>query len=123
MKLTRDVEDTVLSETATLGRNLSSISAYMIVISRIIGSGIFATTWCYSQGHGKRGAGSDTLDCRVFIAGCSVLISLEYGCSSSRSGGEKVYIEFTYRYPRFLASTLVAVIVVLLGFTASNCLW
>lgn len=39
-----------------------------------------------------------------------------------RSGGEKVYLEFTYQYPRFLASTLVAVQFVLLGFTASNCI-
>jgi amino acid transporter len=36
--------------------------------------------------------------------------------------GEKVYLEFTYRRPRFLASTLVAVNAVLLGFTASNCI-
>jgi amino acid transporter len=34
----------------------------------------------------------------------------------------KVYLEFTYRYPRFLASTIVAVNAVLLGFTASNCI-
>lgn len=33
-----------------------------------------------------------------------------------------VYLEFTYRKPRFLASTLVAVQAVLLGFTASNCI-
>jgi len=39
-----------------------------------------------------------------------------------RSGGEKVYLEFTYRHPRFLVSTLVAVQAVLLGFTASNCI-
>lgn len=39
-----------------------------------------------------------------------------------RSGGEKVYLEFTYPKPRFLASTLVAVQAVLLGFTASNCI-
>lgn len=39
-----------------------------------------------------------------------------------RSGGEKVYLEFVYRRPKFLASTLIAVIVVLLGFTSSNCI-
>lgn len=39
-----------------------------------------------------------------------------------RSGGEKVYLEFTYPWPRFFASTLVAVQAVLLGFTASNCI-
>lgn len=36
--------------------------------------------------------------------------------------GEKVYLEFVYRHPRFLASVLIAVRSVLLGFTASNCI-
>ena len=36
--------------------------------------------------------------------------------------GDKVYLEFTYRHPRFLASILIAVNSVLLGFTASNCI-
>lgn len=39
-----------------------------------------------------------------------------------RSGGSKVYLETMYRRPRYLASTLVAVQAVLLGFTASNCI-
>lgn len=34
----------------------------------------------------------------------------------------KVYLEYTYPRPRFLASTLVAVQAVVLGFTASNCI-
>ena len=33
-----------------------------------------------------------------------------------------MYLEFTYRKPRFLASTIIAVNSVLLGFTASNCI-
>jgi amino acid transporter len=39
-----------------------------------------------------------------------------------RSGGDKVYLEYIYRRPRFLASTLIATTAVLLGFTASNCI-
>ena len=39
-----------------------------------------------------------------------------------RSGGDKVYLEFIFRRPRFLASTMVAISAVLLGFTASNCI-
>jgi amino acid transporter len=122
VKPTRDIEDTVLPETATLGRNLSWISAYMIVISRIIGSGIFATPGAIVKATGSAGLALTLWVVGSFIAGCSVIISLEYGCMLPRSGGEKVYLEFTYRYPRFFASTLVAVNAVLLGFTASNCI-
>lgn len=34
----------------------------------------------------------------------------------------QVYLEYTYPQPRFLASTLIAVQAVVLGFTASNCI-
>lgn len=33
-----------------------------------------------------------------------------------------MYLEFTYRHPRFLASTMTAVYAVLFGFSASNCI-
>ena len=39
-----------------------------------------------------------------------------------RSGGSKVYLEYTYRRPRFLASTIVAIFAVVFGITASNCI-
>ncbi|KAI2637391.1 hypothetical protein GGS21DRAFT_489169 [Xylaria nigripes] len=38
-----------------------------------------------------------------------------------RSGGQKVYLEFTYTHPRFLALTLVAIQAILLGFMVRNC--
>lgn len=49
---------------------------------------------------------------------------LALGSLTSDSGtiGQKVYLEFTYRWPRFFASTLVAVHAIVLGFTASNCI-
>ncbi|TGO38626.1 hypothetical protein BHYA_0071g00370 [Botrytis hyacinthi] len=121
-KPSRQIEDDTIPETSTLGRNLSWSSAYILVISRVIGSGIFAT-----PGPILKTTGSIGLALLLWVAG-SILawlglqISLEYGCMLPRSGGEKVYLEFTYPRPRFLASTLVAVQAVLLGFTASNCI-
>jgi amino acid transporter len=122
VKPTRNVEDTVLPETATLGRTLSWTSAYILVISRIIGSGIFATPGAIVKATGSVGLALLLWVGGAFISGCSLIVGLEYGCMLPRSGGEKVYLEFTYRYPRFFASTLVAVQAVLLGFTASNCI-
>jgi amino acid transporter len=58
----------------------------------------------------------------AILSACGLAVTLEYGCMLPRSGGDKVYLEFTYRHPRFLASTLIAVQAVLLGFTASNCI-
>ena len=42
VSLDRSVENDVVPETAILGRNLGWSSAYILIISRVIGSGIFA---------------------------------------------------------------------------------
>ncbi|KAJ5935121.1 hypothetical protein N7466_004668 [Penicillium verhagenii] len=107
---------------ATYGKNISWSSAYILVVSRVIGSGIFAT-----PGSIVKSAGSVGLTLLVWLVGtilsaCGLSVSMEYGCMLPRSGGDKVYLEYTYRRPRFLASTLVAIHAVVLGFTASNCI-
>uniref|UniRef100_A0A0B7JZR1 Amino acid permease/ SLC12A domain-containing protein n=1 Tax=Bionectria ochroleuca TaxID=29856 RepID=A0A0B7JZR1_BIOOC len=118
---TRAVEDDVLPEISSLGRTLTWQSAFIIVMSRVIGSGIFATPGVILRSVGSPGLTLVLWLVGAVIAACGLSVSLEYGCMLPRSGGEKVYLEFTYRHPRFLASTLVAIQAVLLGFTASNC--
>ncbi|RMZ90519.1 hypothetical protein DV736_g2243, partial [Chaetothyriales sp. CBS 134916] len=49
-------------------------------------------------------------------------IWLEFGCMIPRSGGEKVYLEASYKHPRLLATVIFAFQVILLGFTASGCI-
>lgn len=117
----RTIEATVLPETSHLGRHLSWHSAFIIVISRVIGSGIFATPGAVVRSAGSIGLSLTIWTAGAVLAACGLGVSLELGCMLPRSGGDKVYLEFIYRRPRFLASTLVAVNAVLLGFTASNC--
>lgn len=119
---TRDVEDDVLPEAAVVGRSISWTSAYILVISRVIGSGIFATPGAIVKSVGSIGLTLLLWIVGALIAACGLAVALEYGCMLPRSGGQKVYLEFTYRRPKFLASTLVAVSAVLLGFSASNCI-
>lgn len=118
---TRSVEDDVLPETSALGRTLNWNSSYILVISRIIGSGIFATPGTILQAAGSPGLSLLLWVVGAFITAAGLAIVLEYGCMLPRSGGSKVYLEYTYRRPRFLASTIVAINAVFLGFTASNC--
>ncbi|KAL5895005.1 low-affinity methionine permease [Pyricularia oryzae] len=118
----RAVEDDVLPETSPLGRTLSRRSVYLLIISRVIGSGIFATPGAILRAVGSPGLALLLWVLGAVVAACALSIGLEYGCMLPRSGGEKVYLEFTYRRPKFLASTLIATAVVLLGFTASNCI-
>lgn len=72
------------------GKNLSWTSAYILVVSRVIGSGIFAT-----PGSIVKSAGSVGLTLLVWIAGtilaaCGLAVSLELGCLLPKSGGDKV---------------------------------
>ncbi|KAL3440523.1 amino acid permease-domain-containing protein [Aspergillus insuetus] len=97
-------------------------TAYILVVSRVIGSGIFATPGSIVKSSGSVGLSLVLWIAGTVISACGMVVSMEYGCMLPRSGGDKVYLEYTYPRPRFLASTLVAVQAVLLGFTASNCI-
>ncbi|KAL3482112.1 amino acid permease-domain-containing protein [Aspergillus californicus] len=108
--------------TSAPGKYLSWTSAYILVVSRVIGSGIFATPGSIVKSSGSVGLSLLLWVVGTVLAACGMVVSMEYGCMLPRSGGEKVYLEYTYPRPRFLASTLVAVQAVLLGFTASNCI-
>lgn len=118
----RTIEHDTNLETATFGRNLTWTSAYTLTVSRIVGSGIFATPGNIYKTVNSIGLALTVWLVGAAIAACGLAISLELGCMLPRSGGTKVYLEFIYRRPRFLASTLVAMQAVVLGFTASNCI-
>ncbi|KAL2180559.1 amino acid permease-domain-containing protein [Thermothelomyces heterothallicus CBS 202.75] len=118
----RSVEDDVVPETAVLGRNLGWSSAYILIVSRVIGSGIFATPGAIFGAVGSVGLSLLLWLAGALVSWCALVVALEYGCMLPRSGGQKVYLEFTYRRPRLLASFLVAAHALLLGFTASNCI-
>ncbi|PMD12919.1 hypothetical protein NA56DRAFT_449774 [Hyaloscypha hepaticicola] len=118
----RSLENDVFPETAVPGWNLGWSSAYILIMSRVIGSGIFATPGAIVQSVGSVGITLLLWITGALISWLGLAISLEYGCMLPRSGGDKVYLEFSYRYPRFLVSVLIAVRSVLLGFTASNCI-
>jgi amino acid transporter len=112
----------VLPESSTNGRSLTWTSTYILVISRVIGSGIFATPGSIIKSVGSPGLSLALWFTGALITFCGLAIDIEYGCMLPRSGGEKVYLEYTYQRPKFLAGTLVATQAVLLGFTASNCI-
>ncbi|KAB8269553.1 amino acid permease-domain-containing protein [Aspergillus minisclerotigenes] len=95
-------------------------SAYILVISRVIGSGVFATPGSIVKSAGSIGLTLLLWLVGTILAACGMAVSMEFGCMLPRSGGDKVYLEYAYRRPKFLASTLIAVQAVLLGFTASN---
>src|SRR5271163_3292015 len=118
----RGIDNDVITETSTRGRSIGWGSAYILVISRVIGTGIFAMPGTVVQNVGSPGLALSLWLIGAFVSWAGLAIDIEYGCMLPYSGGIKVYLEYTYRKPRFLASTLVAIQAVLLGFTAGNCI-
>ena len=86
--LDRSLENDVLPETAVLGRNLGWSSAYILIMSRVIGSGIFATPGAIVQSVGSVGITLLLWIAGALISWLGLAISLEYGCMLPRSGGQ-----------------------------------
>ena len=86
--LGRSLENDVLPETAVLGRNLGWSSAYILIMSRVIGSGIFATPGAIVQSVGSVGITLLLWVGGALISWLGLAISLEYGCMLPRSGGK-----------------------------------
>ncbi|KAL7274632.1 low-affinity methionine permease [Rhizina undulata] len=109
-------------EDVTTGRNLGWTSAVMLIFSRMIGSGVFATPGTILLTAGSPGMSLVLWVVGAMISFCGLAVYLEFGTMLPKSGGEKVYLEFAFQRPRFLTSTVFAVNAILLGFTASNCI-
>ena len=56
----------------------------------------------------------------MLIAAAGTAVYLEFGTAIPKNGGEKNYLEFVYRRPKFLVTGLYTGYVVLLGWAASN---
>ena len=83
------LEDSLLPEKSTLGRRIGWSSAYILVISRVIGSGIFAMPGVVLSEVGSIGLGLSLWVVGALIAWAGLAISIEYGAMLPRSGGVK----------------------------------
>lgn len=75
---------------ATYTKTLNWSSAYILVVSRVIGSGIFATPGSIVKSAGSIGLTLLVWLVGTILSGCGLAVSMEYGCMLPRSGGEKV---------------------------------
>lgn len=110
-------------ESASIARpSLSWSSAYILIISRMIGSGIFAVPGIVIQSTGGIGTAFMAWICGAAIATIAVVPYLEYSCMLPRNGGDAVYLEFTYDKPRYLVPTIIACKALFQALTANNCI-
>lgn len=87
-----------LPGTAPQGKTLTWSSAYILVVSRVIGSGVFATPGSIVKSVGSIGLTLVVWLIGTALAACGLAVSMEYGCMLPRSGGGKVNSHRTAGY-------------------------
>ncbi|KAG5979795.1 hypothetical protein E4U55_004753 [Claviceps digitariae] len=101
-------------------RQLGVPSASLLIFNRIIGTGIFATPATILAQCGSPGLSLIIWVVGMIIAAAGTAVYMELGTGLPRNGGEKNYLEYVYRRPRFLITCMYTGYVVLLGWAAGN---
>ncbi|KAI5813458.1 amino acid permease-domain-containing protein [Pyronema omphalodes] len=131
----KENDSPVVSQYASVEK-LGMFDTAGLVINRMIGSGIFSTPGTILIGTGSVGVAMMFWITGAFIAFAGLCVYLELGLTIPRrrigeganrrdvfvprSGGEKNYLEWIYKKPRYAASCVYAVVFVFLGNTAAN---
>ncbi|KAL2261013.1 hypothetical protein VTK26DRAFT_4808 [Humicola hyalothermophila] len=88
----------------------------------MIGTGIFSTPSSIFAATGSVGISLLLWAVAGLLTLCGLSVYLEFGMAIPKSGGEKNYLERIFRRPYHLATSVFAVQMVLLGFSAGNSL-
>lgn len=103
------------------GRHLGIFSTMVLFVSRIVGSGIFATpSSIYVNCGGNTLIYFGVWLLAAFLSFAGLFLFLEFGSWLPRSGGRKNFLEQTYTKPKLMMSVTFACYTVLTGFTMSN---
>ena len=85
-------------------RQIGVVSATFLVFNRMIGTGIFATPSNVLKLSGSVGLALCMWVVGMIVTAAGMAVYLEFGTAIPRNGGEKNYLEFVYRRPKFLAT-------------------
>ncbi|KZT11572.1 amino acid transporter [Laetiporus sulphureus 93-53] len=110
------VEDSIHEPTRVLGLT----STAFLIFNRVIGTSIFATPSVILRASGSVGLSFILWLLGATVAACGTAVFVELGTGLPKSGGEKNYLEFMYRRPRFLATCVYAAYAVLIGWEVAN---
>lgn len=101
-------------------RQIGPISAIFLIFNRMIGTGIFSTPSTIVALSGSVGLALFIWVAGMLIAAAGLATYMEFGTGLPRNGGEKNYLEYVFRKPKFLVTSMYAMYVVLLGWAGSN---
>lgn len=99
---------------------LSLSSTALLILNKMIGTGVFSTPSGIYQLTGSVGISLVLWVLGGVLAFTGLSVYLDFGLRIPKSGGEKNYLERVYRKPRFLATVIFGTEIVMTGFSAGN---
>ncbi|KAL7268527.1 hypothetical protein RUND412_008848 [Rhizina undulata] len=115
-----DEQDQVRYEPLPEKRRLGYLSTAALIINKMIGTGIFSTPSSVLQSTGSKGGAIMLWVAGALMTLTSLFVYLEFGLALPLNGGELIYLEKAYPYPRYLAICVFSVLFVLLANTSAN---
>ncbi|PPQ92637.1 hypothetical protein CVT25_007716 [Psilocybe cyanescens] len=103
-------------------RQIGLFSAVFIIFNRIIGTGVFATPSSILTLSGSVGLSLFMWVIGAVIAAAGMQVYIVWGSAVPKNGGEKNYLEYLFRKPKFLMTSVFSANAVLLAWAAGNSL-
>ncbi|SCU78535.1 LADA_0A06106g1_1 [Lachancea dasiensis] len=101
-------------------KRLGLFSSIGLICNRMLGAGIFAVSSTIYTLSGSIGLALIMWVAGAIIALAGLFVYLEFGSNIPRNGGEKNYLEYIFKTPRFFVTSMYASYVFFLGWAASN---
>ncbi|ODN78785.1 hypothetical protein L202_04340 [Cryptococcus amylolentus CBS 6039] len=102
------------------GRQLGLISATFLMVNRMVGTGVFATTSTILDQSGSVGMSLLYWVIGAVIAATGYSVYAEFATSIPRNGGELNYLQHVYKKPKYLVACIYGAQALLLGQAAGN---
>lgn len=101
-------------------KSIGYISATFLMLNRMLGAGVFSTGSTIFALSGSVGAALMMWFAGTMMALSGLLVYMELGSALPRNGGEKNYLEYMYKSPKFLVTAMYASYVFFLGWASGN---
>lgn len=107
-------------ESASPARNVGLVSAIFLISNRLLGTGIFANPATILAQSGSVGSSLIVWAAGTLMAGCGLFVFMEWNSALPENRGEKDLLDYYFRTPESLMSSMCVSYFFLLGFAAAN---
>jgi len=102
-------------------KQLGLASTVMLIFNSVIGTGVFAAPSIILRTSGSVGMTFVMWILGALVASAGTAVYVEFGTGLPRSGGEKTYMEYIFRRPRFMITCFFAVYGLLIARLSASC--